>query len=215
MENSLFKFIFVAILAAGISILGTTIYFRKSGTAIPGTISAQEAAKKALDFINENFPQANLSLVNVVEERGLYKLRLKSGDQEFISYVTKDGKLLFPQEGINLDEKLPSPVVTEPSPAAGPSEKEYPLEKLESLAKCLNEKGVKFYGTPNCPWCIRQKEIFGQAAQYLPYIDCTQKREECEKANVGGVPDWRFPDGTQKVGFQPIEQLAELSGCPL
>ena len=94
-------------------------------------------------------------------------------------------------------------------------------EKLKALAKCLNEKGVKFYGTYWCGFCIRQKEMFDQAAVYLPYIECAPDRateEElamCREANVTSIPDWRFPDGHQELGMLPLEKLAELSGCQL
>jgi hypothetical protein len=42
----------------------------------------------------------------VVEENGLYKLKLKIGNKEYPSYVSKDGKILFPNEGISLEEKI-------------------------------------------------------------------------------------------------------------
>ncbi len=63
--------------------------------------------------------------------------------------------------------------------------------------------------------------MFGKADKYLPYIECTpdqgtkEELVKCEEANVGSIPDWRFPDGKQKLGMQPLEKLAELSGCPL
>ena len=89
------------------------------------------------------------------------------------------------------------------------------------MAKCLTEKGVRFFGTYTCPWCIKQKEIFGEASKYLTYIECAGDRateEElalCQEFNIAGVPDWRFPDGTQQPGMQTIQRLAELSACPL
>ncbi len=99
---------------------------------------------------------------------------------------------------------------------------ERPLDEksLENLAKCLTEKEVRFYGTYWCGFCVRQKEIFGEAAKYLPYIECAPDRAtkeelaKCQEANITSVPDWRFPDKRQELGFQPLEQLAQLSGCP-
>jgi len=92
---------------------------------------------------------------------------------------------------------------------------------LVNLAKCLSEKGVKFYGTYWCGFCTRQKEMFGEAAKYLPYIECASDRaspEElamCEKAGVESIPDWRFADGRQELGMLSLEKLAEFSGCQL
>ena len=66
---------------------------------VPGTMSAEKAAQKALDFINNVAlqGQATASLTSVAKESGLYKVNLKIGDQEYESYVTKDAKLLFAQ----------------------------------------------------------------------------------------------------------------------
>ena len=213
----------IAIIIAGLLIAGAFVYVNqgKVSEKAPEGLSPQQAAEKAIAFINENMLQerATASLVSIVEESGIYKIQLKIEDQEFPSYVTKDGKLLFPQEGINLDEEIPAS--EEPAGTTAPPEKEYSEEKLEALAKCLSEKGAKFYGTYTCPYCMRQKEMFGEAAEYLPYIECSSDRAteaeiiQCREANVGSIPDWRFPDGTQKLGLQSVEQLAELSGCPL
>ena len=108
----------------------------------------------------------------------------------------------------------------ETAPAAlVPPETPTEEEPLANLAKCLTEKGVKFYGTYWCGWCKKQKELFGEAAKYLPYVECDPKRatkEElamCKEANVSSIPDWRFPDGRRELGLQPLEKLVEFSGC--
>ena len=57
-------------------------------------------------FINENLMQAGMKaeIKNVVLENGLYKMTVVLGaDQEIESYVTKDGKIFFP-ESINIEE---------------------------------------------------------------------------------------------------------------
>jgi len=62
--------------------------------------SAQTIAQKAIEFINNNFIAAGstttASLVSVIEESNVYKISLKIGEMEYSSYITKDGKLLFP-----------------------------------------------------------------------------------------------------------------------
>jgi len=205
----------IAIVVAGVLIAGAVLFINQQKTASSEILSSQQAGEKTINFIKENLlPEGTTaSLISIVEESGIYKIQLKIEDQEYPSYVTKDGKLLFPDGWINLDEEIP--VTEEPVVEAELPEKEYSEEILEILAKCLDEKGAKFYGTPTCPYCTGQKEMFGQAAEYLPYVDCTEKRDECEAANVGGVPDWRFPDGSQQLGMLTIEKLAELSGCEL
>ncbi len=223
MSNSNRNLIPIAIIVAALIIGGIFFYINRQGKE-EGILSPQAAAQRAIDFINQNkegfrlAEDMNVSLVDVVEESGIYKIRLKIGDQEFPSYVTKDGKLLFPQEGINLDEKIP--VAEEPA-GRTPPPIDMPEEKLVALAKCLSEKGVKFYGTHWCPACTAQKEMFGEAAKYLPYIECASDRASpqelamCEEANVRSIPDWRFPDGRQEPGMLSLERLTELSGCQL
>lgn len=101
--------------------------------------------------------------------------------------------------------------------ATAPVKAEKPESKLETLAKCLSEKGAKLYGTYWCSWCKRQKEIFKEAAQYLPYIECSvgETREttpQCEEAGIARYPTWEI-EGKNDPGFKKPEKLAELTGC--
>lgn len=103
----------IAIIVAGLIIAGAIFYVYpdKEKGKIPNFLSAQEAAEKAINYINKNKDiltgGTTASLINVMEENGLYKFRLKLGDQEFDSYVTKDGKLLF-ASAIDLEKDLVS-----------------------------------------------------------------------------------------------------------
>jgi len=62
-------------------------------------LSQEQAIQRALDYINQNLLRGEnkATLLESSEERGLYKFKLKIGEQEFESYVTKDGSLLFPE----------------------------------------------------------------------------------------------------------------------
>jgi protein-disulfide isomerase len=82
----------------------------------------------------------------------------------------------------------------------------------EGLAKCLTDKGVVMYGSKYCPHCRNQKEMFGDAFQYVNYIECTEERQKCMDAGITGVPAWII-DGNKYEGVQPLEKLAELAGC--
>lgn len=74
---------------------------------VPGSLSAEEAANKAINYINqvalEN--QTTASLLEVTNENGLYKIRLEIQGEEYESYISKDGKLLFSQ-GIDVPEDI-------------------------------------------------------------------------------------------------------------
>ena len=68
-------------------------------------ISSKEAGEIVIDYIDKVLEgQATATLVgDVVKENGVYKLELKVGEQEMISYISLDGKLIFPS-GIAITE---------------------------------------------------------------------------------------------------------------
>ena len=87
----------LAIIIAGVIIGGAITYINQK--SIPGTLPSQEAADKALSFINANMLQEGItaSLINIEESNGLYKMKLKIGEEEVEPYVSLDGQLLFVQ----------------------------------------------------------------------------------------------------------------------
>ncbi len=212
----------ISIVIAGILIAGALIYLNQGKVTeeVSEGLSPQQVAEKAINYINENFDVGGTaSLISVAEENGVYKIHLKIGEKEYDSYVTKDGKLLF-TEGIDLEtetedeeEEVPNGQAQEPEGQEKPSE-----DKLEALAKCLSEKGAKFYGAYWCGWCNRQKESFGEAAQYLPYVECSDEETRemtapCKEAGISSFPTWEI-EGEKSSGFKDLEELAELSDCP-
>lgn len=96
-------------------------------------------------------------------------------------------------------------------PSSGPSVN-------DDFAKCLTEKGVKFYGAWWCPHCKSQKELFDTAIQYVDYVECSpgpsrQMTQECQDAGVKGYPTWIYEDGTQLSGEQTFEALGKPVDC--
>ena len=75
-----------------VTILGSAAPFLFQKTR---SLSPQKAGEKAVAYIKETM-QLDASLVDAVEESGMYKITLKIQDQEFPSYVSKDGRFLFP-----------------------------------------------------------------------------------------------------------------------
>ncbi len=69
-------------------------------------IGPDVASSKAIDYINTQLLKgaANAELQEVNELDQLYKMKISIRGQEFSSYITKDGRYLFPQ-GIDLKEK--------------------------------------------------------------------------------------------------------------
>jgi len=86
-------------------------------------------------------------------------------------------------------------------------------DKNAALAKCLTEKGAKMYGASWCSHCANQKKMFGDAFQYIDYVECdTTGQEECNSAGIEGYPTWTI-NGQKYPGETSLENLAQLSGC--
>ncbi|HIG94531.1 MAG: hypothetical protein QT05_C0049G0041 [archaeon GW2011_AR13] len=85
---------------------------------------------------------------------------------------------------------------------------------LDEFAKCLNETGVKMYGTEWCSHCKEQKKLFGESFQFANYIDCDENKEICMTEGIQGYPTWKY-EGKEYLGVQTLEFLSDLSGCEL
>ena len=111
------KLLSIVLIFLVILILGFFVYLgSKSETGLiesdktTGVILSKEEIKDvAMDFINNSMLQGQplASVVDVTEERGIYKLSLLVSGSPFDSYITKDGKLFF-VEGILIDEFNPN-----------------------------------------------------------------------------------------------------------
>ncbi|MBI4136265.1 MAG: hypothetical protein HY481_01825 [Candidatus Vogelbacteria bacterium] len=111
--------------------------------------------------------------------------------------------------------------------------------KLAAFAQCLKEKNVVMYGADWCPHCQEEKAAFGDAFQFIPYVECPEEPKRCLAAGIENYPTWIFPasparlaaslaearrgalakraggsDGRKFVGRQGLERLAGISGCP-
>jgi len=96
----------------------------------------------------------------------------------------------------------------------------YSNHRYDEFAKCLSTKQVKMYGLYWCPHCLEQKEKFGKAFQYVPYVECAIKgsREitpECKAAGVKLFPSWQFGTNPPIEGVFPLQELSDKTGCSL
>ena len=85
---------------------------------------------------------------------------------------------------------------------------------LDSFAECLAEKGVILFINEGCPYCAKQKEIFGNSVQYLDIVKCEEYGGTCSENKIDRVPTWLI-NGEKYVGVQTLESLSEISGCVL
>jgi hypothetical protein len=89
-----------------------------------------------------------------------------------------------------------------------------------AFAKCIASTPTKFYGAWWCPHCRNQKNEFGDAAQYLPYVECSTpdasgQTQICIDAGIKNYPTWVFPDGSRLTGEVPLATLAQKTSCTL
>ena len=203
----------IVIIVVGLLITGAIIYNNYAKSSVEevteeevDVLSLEEAGQRVISFIDENILQGQtpISLIETVEEDGFYIVKFKVEEEEVEWRITKNGELIFPQV-INLTE-------IEAEPEQGSS--------LENLAKCLSERGMKFYGAYWCSWCKKEKELFGEAVEYLPYVECVDEETkemtaECQEVGISSFPTWQLPNGELSSGFKSIEELSELSGCSI
>jgi glutaredoxin len=84
------------------------------------------------------------------------------------------------------------------------------------LAEHLTTQNVKMYGAYWCPHCSDQKQMFGDAVNVIPYVECDPTGDNaqpqlCRDKNIQGYPTWEI-NGQLYPGTQSLEELAKLSG---
>jgi uncharacterized membrane protein len=88
---------------------------------------------------------------------------------------------------------------------------------LRALAEHLANHGAKFFGAEWCPHCREQKVMFGGAAKWLPYVECSPNGPQAPQAttclahNITRYPTWII-DGHTYEKLLSAQQLAALSG---
>lgn len=103
---------------------------------------------------------------------------------------------------------------------AGCTQSSVPPGKYNAFAQCLTEKGVVEYGAFWCQHCAKVKANFGDAFQYVNYVECDPKGTNaqpqlCIEKNIEAYATFIFPDGTRLVGEPSMEELSLKSGCAL
>lgn len=85
----------------------------------------------------------------------------------------------------------------------------------DDFAKCLAAKNITMYGSKSCSWCQKEKDNFGDAFQYVPYVECSKEPQKCVAAGIDSTPTWILPNGEKLIGYQGLANLSQLSGCLL
>ncbi|MBL7054338.1 hypothetical protein ISS05_01105, partial [Candidatus Woesearchaeota archaeon] len=115
-----------------------------------GGLSADEASSKAIEFINNYVISDGQKAIfdGVEEDNQLYKVKISLQGQKFDSYVTKDGRLLFPS-AIDMNQEIPT-TNQQPS-AAAPSVAE-PSTAVTSDAVTSDKPEVELFVMSHCPF---------------------------------------------------------------
>ncbi|MBZ9572975.1 thioredoxin family protein [Patescibacteria group bacterium] len=189
--------ILVLLVACGI-LAGGLVYTQFGQKIEKNVISSDEAANLALDYINENLlgGQIKASLAGEVEEeRGLYKLQIDIGGEKFFSYITRDGKILFPQ-GIDLEEELTQP---EEKAEARAEEKSTTLGNfsVSDDEVCLEDEKpiIYFFGSEGCSHCKWEHPIIEEVAEkftgFISFhnnMDSSADMDVFSRYSTGGIP---------------------------
>ncbi len=90
---------------------------------------------------------------------------------------------------------------------------------LAGFGRCLKSKGATLYGASWCPHCDAQRDLLGDAMDYVRYVECAADGDHddvattCKKAKIDGYPTWTFADGSREGGKQSLAELAAKTGC--
>ena len=92
--------------------------------------------------------------------------------------------------------------------------------QLDGFAQCLKDNGAIMYGAFWCTHCQKTKAMFGSAAKYLPYVECStpdgkDQLQVCKDKGIKNYPTWVFPSGETYHGEHPLTELASSSKCVL
>jgi glutaredoxin len=94
--------------------------------------------------------------------------------------------------------------------------------KLDGFARCLADNKATMYGAFWCDHCKEQKDLFGDSAPLLPYVECVEKgtrkvTEQCKSLGIRRTPTWIFEQSGERVDGKvlSLQELSQKSGCKL
>ncbi len=187
MNKKYFGFLLVALL------LATTLTFSACSTndeektfTEGETITPEEALEISENFINDYLmldgTQVSVSYLGLAYN--MYHLQISMEQQAPVeSFITKDGKLFFPQhleieEFINMAENQQPP-----SNIDDPTMSE-PIDLDDEFFNSDSEVVVYFFGTDTCPYCRDQKEAMAEWEEKFSDSDLEIKIFETEADGV-------------------------------
>lgn len=157
----------ILVIAALIIIVGGAFIYSdgKIGNALnfvkSNKMSSQAVAQKSIDYLNKNIltGQTTANLVSFADENNLVKITIKIGTNQFDSYATKDGKMLFP-EAFKLDEVIVAPTAAANQPAA--------TAKTCADVKKADKPVLEAYVVAACPFGLQMQRVLADIVKNQP-----------------------------------------------
>lgn len=137
---------------------GYLIYTKVKGGSIFPSSGTNQSVQKALDYIQNGLGAGTPELVSTSIESGVYKFHFKLNGQEYDSYVTKDGKILF-VEGISI---------------ASQTNENNNNQNNNSTPEAQDKPDVKLFVMSYCPYGLQAEKM------YLPVYNLLK-----DKASMG------------------------------
>jgi thiol-disulfide isomerase/thioredoxin len=162
--------------------------------------SPQKAAEMTINYINTNILEEGIEakLESIEDEKieTLHRIKISIDGQSFDSFITSDGKYLFPDEPIDMSEEIT------PEPLPEMLEKDSVkldggFTEITDLDLCLeNDKPiVYFFGSDGCSHCAWQKPVisevvaqFGNNISYRENFDGQTDIDILMKYGQGAIP---------------------------
>ncbi len=184
-------FIPIAIIVVGLIIAGVIAYTNISNNSAETGLSLEQAGEKMMAFINNIIlqGQGGASLIEVLEENGLYKVRFEVEGEEIEWRMTKDGDLVFPQvidivefEKLNQQEEETSTIGN---------------FSIANNDVCYEDGKpiVYFFGSQSCPHCNWEHPIveevikkFESQISFHNNMDSDADMDIFSQFSTGGIP---------------------------
>ena len=218
------KTIPIVIIVVGLLIAGIIVYtnYTKSpqgATEEEGEVlSLEEAGERVISFIDENILQGQtpISLIETLEENGLYVVRFKVEEEEVEWRITKNGELIFPQV-IDLTE------IEVQAEETGQAVGNFSVSSDEI---CMEDDKpiIYFFGSEGCPHCSWEHPIIEEVARkfdgYVSFhnnMNSDADMDIFQKFSTGGVPTlvlgckyYRVGSGENSGQEQEAENITSL-----
>ncbi len=191
--------ILVGIAVIAIIITGGLIFASSNhGFSLPNFFgkSDSQIGKDTINYINNNqLSQTPATLVSVSEVSGLVKVKIKIGTNSFDSYVTKDGKLLFPTAYDMTPKKTTAASATPANQNNNPSASAQPT--ATAVVKTANPV-LEAYVVSSCPYGLQMQRAIADAVKNLPALAQYIKVRYIGSISSGVISSMHGPEEAQE-----------------